>query len=355
MPTEQTSNPMQHKEQFQQCFEQASALVALRRAEAPVGFDPINGFFDYLTFGLGGGALKDMFSNEEEAPATPDYAAANRAGVLASAEMLPLQKKIEAAAKLGKKVTYINPTTGKEETADFSGFGDSDQSREQLKFLAESGDEMAKIALDVQKKYGLDYIAQRDKELQAADPVGYSLRKKMGEDITAEGFGTNLSAAQQQQVTQAERGAQAARGNIFGGAPAAAEAMSVGDAGFRMRQQRLANASAFLSGTTPVAQFGQISGAQQGAAGFNPLSIQGGMGLNANAGAQSAQFELSNWQNKFASFQDQRNNDPMRMIAGQFLGAASAAATGGMMGGFGGMMPGGGGFQSGFSSGFRGR
>ena len=101
MPTEQTSNPMQHKEQFQQCFEQASALVALRRAEAPVGFDPINGFFDYLTFGLGGGALKDMFSNEEEAPATPDYAAANRAGVLASAEMLPLQKKIEASAKLG--------------------------------------------------------------------------------------------------------------------------------------------------------------------------------------------------------------------------------------------------------------
>ena len=180
------------------------------------------------------------------------------------------------------------------------------------------------------KKYGLDYIAQRDRELQAADPIGYALRKKMGEDITGEGFGTNLSAAQQQQVTQSERAAQAARGNIFGAAPAAAEAMSVGDAGFRMRQQRLANASAFLAGTTPIAQFGQISGAQQGASQFNPQGIQGGTGLNPNAGQMGTNFALSNWQNKFASFQDARANDPMNMIGGALMGAGTKMFTGGL-------------------------
>lgn len=317
---------MQHQKQFQQCLEEAKALVALRRAEAPQGFDPLNtwGYLAVGTVALVGGAL---MAGGDEAPETPDYTKANRDGVLASVEMLPLQKKIEAAAKLGKKVTYINPTTGKEETADFSGFGDVDQSREQLNFLAESGDVMAKTTLDTQKKYGLDYIAQRDRELQAADPIGYALRKKMGEDITGEGFGTNLSAAQQQQVTQAERGAQAARGNIFGGAPAAAEAMAVGDAGFRMRQQRLANASAFLSGTTPVAQFGQISGAQQGASVFNPMGIQQGMGLNPNAGQLGSNFELANWQNKFAATKYNRENDPMYMIGSSFMGAGTSMIT----------------------------
>lgn len=320
---------MQHQKQFQQCLEEAKALVALRRAEAPQGFDPLNtwGFVAAAAVGAVGGAL---MASGDEAPETPDYSRSNREGILASVEMLPLQKKIEAAAKLGKKVTYINPTTGKEETADFSGFGDVDQSREQLNFIAESGDIVAKSTLDVQKKYGLDYIAQRDKELQAADPVGYALRKKMGEDITAEGFGTNLSKAQQDQTIQAELLAQARRGNIFGAAPAAAEAMSVGDAGFRMRQQRLANASAFLSGTTPVAQFGQISGAQQGAAGFNPMGIQGGMGLNPNAGQQAANFNLSNWQNKFSSFQDARANDPSFMVGSSLLGTSTNMFTSGL-------------------------
>ena len=321
---------MQHQKQFQQCLEEAKAFVNLRRAEAPQGFDPLNTFGMIAVgaaVGVVGGAL---MSGGPDAPETPDYAAANKEGIFTDIETLEVRKKIEAAAKLGTKVTYIDPRTGTEKTADFSGFGDVDQSRGQLAFASESGDAMAKAALDAQKKYGLDYIAQRDKELQAADPVGYALRKKMGEDITADGFGTNLSAAQQQQVTQAERGAQAARGNIFGGAPAAAEAMAVGDAGFRMRQQRLANASAFLAGTTPIAQFGQISGAQQGASQFNPQGIQGGTGLNPNAGQMGTNFALSNWQNKFASFQDERANDPMRMIGGSLMGAGTNMFTGGL-------------------------
>ena len=134
--------------------------------------------------------------------------------------------------------------------------------------------------------------------------------------------GTELSPDMARQVTQQERAAQAARGNIYGSAPAAAEAMSLGDAGFRMRQQRLANAASFLSGTTPVAQFGQISGAQAGASPFNPMGIQSGIGVNPNAGAQGQQWAMNayNTQMNYAA-----NQQP---IGAQLLGMATGVATG---------------------------
>ena len=46
------------------------------------------------------------------APPPPDYAAANREGVLTGVELLPLQKQIEAAAKMGTKISYKDPRTG---------------------------------------------------------------------------------------------------------------------------------------------------------------------------------------------------------------------------------------------------
>jgi hypothetical protein len=97
--------------------------------------------------------------------------------------------------------------------------------------------------------------------------------------------------------------------------------MTVGDAGFRMRQQRLANAASFLSGTTPVAQFGQISGAQQGAAAFNPMGVQSGLTLNPNAGAQGQQFAMNtyNQQMNYAAQQQ-----PIGM---QLLGLATGVAS----------------------------
>ena len=279
------------------------------------------------------------------APEPPNYAAANREGVLTGVELLPLQKQIEAAAKMGTKISYKDPRTGETKEADFTGAGDADQMRSQIGFMTEAADALAKSQLESQQKYGLGYVEQRSKELEAADPLGTKMRKALGEDIYKEGFGTGLSKSQEDQVTQAERGAQAARGNIFGGAPAAAEAMSVGDAGFRMRQQRLANASAFLSGTTPVAQFGQISGAQQGASAWNPMGIQQGMGLNANAGAMGAQFAQQNYAGEMSAYQAAQRNNPLSMVAGAGLGILTGGIGSGLLG-----MAGGGGFGSGVTS-----
>jgi len=56
-----------------------------------------------------------------KAPAAPDYAKANREGIEASIEMLPLQLWAERAARLG--LNYTDPKTGK--NYDFSGLGDA--------------------------------------------------------------------------------------------------------------------------------------------------------------------------------------------------------------------------------------
>ena len=253
-------------------------------------------------------------------PPTPDYAAANKEGIYTDIETLEARKKTEAGAKLGTKVTYTDPRTGEEKTVDFTGLGDIDQARALLPFIGESADAVSKATLESQQKYGLDFVDQRLAELERSDPIGVQTRKEMGESILEElRQGSALTDEQRTQVTQAERAAQAARGNVFGSAPAAAEAMAVGDAGFRMKQQRLANAAAFLSGSTPVAQFGQISGAQAGASPFTPVAVQQGVGLNPNAGQSGANFAQQTYGTQAGIYANQQSNNLFNSLAGAFL------------------------------------
>ena len=278
-----------------------------------------------------------------DAPDPPNVAGANEAGVWADARTLGVRKLIANAAKFGKKIDLVVPSfdaagnkIGEEKvTYDFSGFSDMDATKADLDFAAESADKMAATMLDVQKKYGKDFIQQRMEELKAADPTGYEVRQMLGEAAKEDlALGTQLSPEMLNQVQQAERSRQLASGNVFyGSAPAAAEAMAVGDAGFRMRQQRLANAASFLSGTTPVSQFGQISGAQGGASPFNPVGIQSGLTLNPNAGAQGQQFAMNtfNQQMNYAA-----NQQPIGyQLLGLGTGVASGVATSKIMDKFG--------------------
>lgn len=263
-------------------------------------------------------------------PAPPDIAAANEAAVYADVETLPTRKKIEAASRLGTSVTYTDPKTGEEKTVDFSGFGDIDQTRAQLDFMAESARTIAQSQLDVQKEFGAEFVQQRLKELELSDPQGTKIRKMLGEEAQKDleaGYG--LGADLRQQVTQAMRGAQAARGNIMGDANAAAEAFAVGDAAIRLRQQRLANAASFLSGITPVAQFGAISGAQQGAAGFNPMGIQQGIGVNPNAMQIGSNFAMQSYQQQSQNAFNSAQMNPWNTVLGAVGGAATSALTGG--------------------------
>jgi hypothetical protein len=262
-------------------------------------------------------------------PPPPDYAAANREGIEADIETLPVRKLIEAAARMGTKATYTDPD-GNEKTVDFTGFGDIDQTRQQLEFLAESADTLAEAQISTQEKFGERFIAQRMKELEQSDPLGTKVRKMLGEEAIKDleaGYG--LGDELRSQVEQSVRGAQAARGNILGSAAGQAEAFALGDAAIRLRQQRLANAASFLSGVTPVAQFGAISGAQQGAAAFNPMGIQQGIGINPNAGAQSTQFAMNSYQQQSQNAIAKAQNNPWNTVLGAVGGVAMAGLTGG--------------------------
>ena len=263
-------------------------------------------------------------------PDPPDYAAATREGVEADIDSLPLRKIIEAAARQGTKVTYTD-MDGKEKTVDFTGFGDIDQSRKELDFAEESADRMAKSALNLQQKYGTDFVMQRLKELELSDPQFRKVRDALGkaalEDVE---LGYKLAPGMRDEVQQATRAAQMARGNYSGAAPAAEEAFEVGNAAFRLRQQRLANAASYLSGTTPVAQFGQIAGAQQGASPFQPMGIRSGIGLDPNAGARSLGLAQGVYNNQFQDYMNrqQQGADMFGSVAGLGLGAL----TGGLLG-----------------------
>jgi hypothetical protein len=270
-----------------------------------------------------------------DTPDAPNMAGANEAGVWADAETLAIRKMINNAAKFGKKIDLQVPTfdgegnkTGvKSVTYDFSGYSDADATRADLDFASESADKMAKTMLDVQKKYGKDFVQQRMEELKAADPTGYEVREMLGEKARRGlELGSQLSPEMAAQVEEREQAAQAARGNIYGTAPAAAEAMSMGDAGFRLEQQRLANAASFLSGTTPIAQFGQISGAQQGASPFNPVGVQSGLALDPGAGARGESFMMGGYNSRmnYAA-----NQQPIGMqLLGMAAGIGGQAAGG---------------------------
>lgn len=280
-----------------------------------------------ISVGVAATAATTAYAMSKDGPEAPDYAAANREGIMADIETLPLRRLIEQAAKAGTKVTYKDPTTGEEKTADFTGLGDADLSKINFDASMDQADALAKSSLEISQKYGTAYVEQRRKELEASDPTGWKMREQMGESIFADlAAGRGLDPGMRADVVEAERGAQAARGNIMGQSSAAAEAMEVGDAGFRLWQQKLANAAAFLSGTTPTAQFQQLTGAQQGAAPFSPIAPSTGVNLNGSAGQQGASYALGVYGQQSQNWATAEENNPWQSLLGSISGAGVQAA-----------------------------
>lgn len=264
---------------------------------------------------------------EADAPDPPNYAEATREGIITDIETLPLRRSIEAAAKQGLKVDYTDPRTGEKKSVDFTGMGDIDQSMKMLDFGIESADKLAKSQLEISQKYGADFIAERKKELELADPTGAAIREKMGKSVLGDlEAGQQLSDGIKADVVESERAAQAARGNVVGASSGAAEAMTVGNAGYRLWQQKLANAASFLSGATPQAQFASLTGAQQGVTPFQMAGVQAGTNINANAAAQGWQAAQNKWQMEFAKEQWEFQNSPWTKLFDTFNSMLVSAA-----------------------------
>lgn len=188
-------------------------------------------------------------------------------------------------------------------TADFTGYGEADVQGK----LARS---MAEIGLDLQKKYGADFVAEAKRQQELADPEGTAARRLMADEINrmeeerktrqrpVAGMldsqvigelqrGTGLgdpATASIEQVLRDRGDTTVGAGDIAGELESGPEGearkqarvqkalsyLSSGaspeDAAYREKQQSLANMASFLGGRTPQSQFKSLSGGQQGAA-----------------------------------------------------------------------------------------
>lgn len=224
-------------------------------------------------------------------PAAPDYAEANREGVYADIETLPVRRMIESAARLGERVTYEDPSTGESRTADFTGFGDIDLTRNEMDGMLELVPQLSQAQLDNLIQFGPKFIAEQRSQMEQVDPEGFKLRedfaKRLREgDRTSEGLlggtayeevgaasdvqtdtgqtaemrrlleeqvldqlmmGEQLTTAQQRSLEQGVRGAAAARGQALGTGSGLREAIAKLEGGMQLGQRRRGEALGLLS------------------------------------------------------------------------------------------------------------
>lgn len=258
----------------------------------------------------------------------PDPADAAVAGIQADQELSPFNYLINAAAKMGNKITI----DGK--AFDFSGLGEADTARV-------VSDQMAKTLLAISKEKSPAIIAQRLEELKAADPKGYAARQQLFDKIIAEASANpdrplatetnNLIQAelskgvgfnddkQRREFQDTIRGRQAATGITRGASKVSEEAKGMLSAGeglrnqrqqsalelltsgatpediaYRKLQQDLGNLGSFANGTTPEAQFGQVSAAQGGPVSFTGNGVNTNL-TDPNAAGNAINNMLKNW------------------------------------------------------------
>lgn len=177
----------------------------------------------------------------------------------------------------------------------------------------------------LQEEFGPTQVQQQLDALRLFDPQSFAVRDALAGRIQGDlDLGYDLGDEYSREIEQSVRGAQSARGNIYGAGPASAEAAVKGRAALELYQQRLNNAGNFLSGPTPTQQSLALSGVQPD---------RGMSYVNPAAGASGVNFGLSNYQNLLAQQQlvgSQRN--PWASAAGGAATGASAGAVAGPWG-----------------------
>jgi hypothetical protein len=228
-----------------------------------------------------------MSSGSSNAPAPPDYAKLFQSGLDVYLKNLPRLTDTETAYREG-----IDP----------------------LRIAEQQG---------LQDQFGPTQVRQQLDALKQFDPQSFAVRDELSKRVLGDlQSGYDLNPDYARQLEQSVRGAQAARGNIYGNAPAALESSVKGKAALDLYQQRLQNAGNFLSGPTPEQQALAIQAVQpdRSMAYASPA-----------AGTQGVNFGLQNYQNLLAQQQlvgSQRN--PWASALG---GAATGASTGSQVGG----------------------
>lgn len=134
-------------------------------------------------------------NSSSPAPAPPDYAAANKAGVEADISTLPLRNLTNAASTMGGVVAggrYYSPqdyaaleTAGNAPaiTSDFRGTGNADLAHQGLMQQLNDAPEATQALLNIQRQFGTQFADESRRQLQATDPTGFALRENFGKQL----------------------------------------------------------------------------------------------------------------------------------------------------------------------------
>jgi len=216
-------------------------------------------------------------------PPPPDYAAANRAGVLADVQTLGAKREIENAAKLGgtalgfgvetrtrnvlnsgyeqqgnryftgtgrnrrevsaseattprqyyvqifdedgKRYSTPKEITSQEAILDFRGKSDLDAAKAVSDFQRQEQKANAQQALDLQRQYGTQFASEARNQLQAIDPTGYANRELLGSRVANtnfEGIGNGPTFTQSGYGPQYEMSSNSPSMSRLGGGPSLA-------------------------------------------------------------------------------------------------------------------------------------
>lgn len=262
-------------------------------------------------------------------PPVPDYSKSTREAILTDIETIPARKAIESAARFGTSGSVT--IDGRTVDYDFTGIGDLDQQVMELEAQKRSADTMAQTALDIQKKYGSEFMDQALQRIEQSDPVGFKVRKRLAEITLSElEKGTQLSDDEVRFAEQAFRRSNAARGGAaLGTSSAIQETLAQYNMGRQLLGERM-NMARALTGMPQTAQLGQVAGAQAGAAPFMAQQLQRGIGVNPNAAALGAQFATNVYGTQSQIYQAQlsQRSDPWGMVLGGLTNIGMTAATG---------------------------
>ena len=309
-------------------------------------------------------------------PDPPNLAGANREGVYASIETMPVQRQIERAARLGERLDFTIPrhqnaagdwVEEQDRVADFTDLGDVDLTGQEMDAILKMVPTMSQAQLDNLTEFGPQFVKQQREQLRQMAPEEFDLREEFatrlraGEGTSEELFGegvdvpsygevdaptigdTGLTAAtraemdeqilnnlmqedrltglQQRQAEQGVLKAAASRGQALSGGTALREILAKMGGGMELGRQRRAEAA------------GWLGSGQAGSDVANTLSQQS----FANAMSRVQQMN----QARGASFAGQQQNLSQQLGARQqdvgniqsLLGLQPVAAQGGYMAG----------------------
>jgi len=299
-------------------------------------------------------------------PEAPDYGEATREGIYADIETLPVRRRLERGARLGELVNYVDPKTGEDRVADFTGLGDVDLTAAEARGLAAIVPELTQAQLDNLVTFGPQFVKAQREQMAQVDPEGFALREEFGgrlrggertaeelvggipvpgyEEVSAptlsdsgvasEGrslleeqvFGNlamdnRLTNVQAQQLEQGVRRAASARGQALGSASGLREAIAKLESGGQLGAQRRGEALNLLaSGQTSGDTANRLAqqsfaNAMQRVQQVNQARQQGFVGQQQNLGQQlgARQQDIGNIQS--------------------LLGLQPVAAQGGLMAG----------------------